>query len=158
LAYGLLEPLILMSSNPLVLLSSNLPDLGPFTVSSCPLLSLTSGFLIFRTYPYAALCSFGPRVPLSSGSLKKTVSRDFLLQIFFNESSSPKTLKITLGAFHIFSKICGDIQLRCTTGINHTGGKFCPVQAMGTISDCWQPKVDLKKKCIYMLTLLPKGV
>ena len=32
---------------------------------------------------------------------------------------------ITLGSFRIFSKIRGDIrELRCTTGINDTGGKF----------------------------------
>ncbi len=36
--------------------------------------------------------------------LKGTVSRDFLLQIFFHESSSPKPLKIILGAFWISSK------------------------------------------------------
>jgi hypothetical protein len=29
---------------------------------------------------------------------------------------------------------------------------------MGTISDCLHPKVNFKKKCIYMLTLLPKDV
>jgi hypothetical protein len=33
---------------------------------------------------------------------KGTVSRDFLLQVFFNESPSPKPLKITLGSFQIF--------------------------------------------------------
>ncbi len=37
--------------------------------------------------------------------LKGTVSRDFLLQVFFHESPSPKPLKITLGSFQIFSKI-----------------------------------------------------
>jgi hypothetical protein len=43
---------------------------------------------------------------------------------FFHESSSPRPLKITLGSFRIFSKICGDIRKsRCTTGINDTGGK-----------------------------------
>ncbi len=31
-------------------------------------------------------------------------------------------------------------------------------QIMGTISSCLHLKVTLKKKCIYMLTLLPKGV
>jgi hypothetical protein len=48
-----------------------------------------------------------------------------LLQVFFHESSSPKPLKITLGSFKFFLKICGDIlKSRCTTGINDTGGKF----------------------------------
>jgi hypothetical protein len=37
--------------------------------------------------------------------VKGTVSKDFLLQIF-HESSSPKLLKITLGSFQIFEKIC----------------------------------------------------
>ncbi len=32
-------------------------------------------------------------------------SRDFLLQVFFHESSPPKPPKITLGPFRIFSKI-----------------------------------------------------
>ncbi len=46
--------------------------------------------------------------------LKGTVSRDFLLR-FFHASSSPKSLKITLGSFRIFSKIRGDIRKsRCT--------------------------------------------
>jgi hypothetical protein len=35
---------------------------------------------------------------------KGTVSQDFLLQVFFHESSSPKPLKVTLGSFQIFSK------------------------------------------------------
>jgi hypothetical protein len=53
------------------------------------------------------------------------VSRDFLLQVFFHESPSPKPLIITLGSFRIFSKIRGDIRKsRCTTGVNDTGGKF----------------------------------
>ena len=57
--------------------------------------------------------------------LKGTVSRDFLLQVFFHESPSPKPLIITLGTFRIFSKIIGDIRKsRCTTGVNDTGGKF----------------------------------
>jgi hypothetical protein len=44
---------------------------------------------------------------------------------FFHESYSPKPLKITLGHFKFFSKILGDIRKSmCTTGINHTGGKF----------------------------------
>jgi hypothetical protein len=44
---------------------------------------------------------------------------------YFHESSYPKHLKIKLGSFQIFSKICGDIRKsRCTTGINDTGGKF----------------------------------
>jgi hypothetical protein len=54
------------------------------------------------------------------------VSQDLLLQVFFmNHLSSPKPLKITLGPFQNFSKICGDIRKsRCTTGINDTGCKF----------------------------------
>ncbi len=31
-------------------------------------------------------------------------------------------------------------------------------QIMGTISGCWDLKVNLKAKCIYRLTILPKGV
>jgi hypothetical protein len=59
---------------------------------------------------------------------KRTVPRDFLLQVFFHESSSPKPLKITVGSFRIFSKIRGDIRKsRCTSGINDIGGKLPPV-------------------------------
>jgi hypothetical protein len=57
--------------------------------------------------------------------LKGTVSRDFLLLVFFRESFSLQPQSIPLGPFQIFSKIRGDIRKsRCTTGINDTGGKF----------------------------------
>jgi hypothetical protein len=58
--------------------------------------------------------------------IKWTVSRDFLLQGFYHESSSSMPLKIILGSFSIFSKIRGDIQILksgCNTSINNTGGK-----------------------------------
>jgi len=43
---------------------------------------------------------------------------------FFHESFSPKPLRIPLGPFQIFSKICGDIRSSgCTTGVVDTGGK-----------------------------------
>ncbi len=32
------------------------------------------------------------------------------------------------------------------TSVNNTGGKLPPVSIMGTISDCWQLKVNLKEK------------
>jgi hypothetical protein len=65
------------------------------------------------------------------------VSRDFLLQVFFHESSSPKPLKITLVSFKIFSKNHGDIcKSRCTTGVNYTGGKFATgINDTGGITD-----------------------
>jgi hypothetical protein len=52
----------------------------------------------------------------------------FLASSFFHESSSPKSLKITLGHLKIFRKF-SDIQYsirksRCTTGINDTSAKF----------------------------------
>ncbi len=44
---------------------------------------------------------------------------------FFSWISSPKPLKIPLGVFQIFSKICGDIRSsRCTTGVVDIGGKW----------------------------------
>jgi hypothetical protein len=56
--------------------------------------------------------------------LKGTVSRDFLLLVFY-ESVCPQPQSIPLGPFRIFSKNRGDIRKsRCTTGINDTGGKF----------------------------------
>ncbi len=42
--------------------------------------------------------------------LKGTVTRDFLLLVFFHESVSPKPLIISLGPFRILSKIRGDIR------------------------------------------------
>ncbi len=69
-----------------------------------------------------------PSIYLSTPLFSGTVSRDFLLQVFFHESPSPKPLIITLGSFRIFSKIHGDIRKsRCTTGVNDTGGKLPPV-------------------------------
>jgi hypothetical protein len=56
---------------------------------------------------------------------KGTVSRDFLLLVFFMNQFPLKPLSIPLGLFRIFSKIRGDIRSsRLTTGINDTGGKF----------------------------------
>jgi hypothetical protein len=67
------------------------------------------------------------------------MSKQIICFRFFNESSSPKPLKITLESFRIFSKIRGDIRKsRCNTdvnytsgifatGINNTGGKFATV-------------------------------
>jgi hypothetical protein len=49
----------------------------------------------------------------------------FFASGFFHESSSPKSLKITLGSFQIFPKIQGDThKSRCTTSIIKTGDKF----------------------------------
>ncbi len=56
---------------------------------------------------------------------KGTVSRDFLLLVFFHESVSPQLQSIPFRPFRIFSKIRGDIrESRCTTGIKDTGGKI----------------------------------
>ncbi len=44
------------------------------------------------------------RVLLNLGLVKGTVSRFFLLQVLFHESSSPKPLKITSGSFRISFK------------------------------------------------------
>jgi hypothetical protein len=56
---------------------------------------------------------------------KGTVSRDFLLLVFFTNQFPPLPQSIPLGPFQIFSKIRGDIRKsRCTTGINDAGGKF----------------------------------
>jgi hypothetical protein len=73
---------------------------------------------------------------------KGTVSQDFLLQVFFHESSFPKPLRIKLGPFQYFSKIPSDIRKsRYITSINDTvnfptgsagvvdiGGKFADLQ------------------------------
>ncbi len=56
--------------------------------------------------------------------LKGTVSRDFLLLVFFM-NQFPQPQSIPFRPFRIFSKIRGDIrESRCTTGVNDTGGKF----------------------------------
>jgi hypothetical protein len=52
--------------------------------------------------------------------IKGTVSRDFFASDFFHESSSPKSLKTTLGSFRIILKIRRDNRKsRCT--IAHRG-------------------------------------
>ncbi len=64
---------------------------------------------------------------MSRRKFKGTVSRDFLLQVFFHESPSPKPLIITLGSFQI-SKIHGDIRKsRCTTGSTTPVANLPPV-------------------------------
>ncbi len=60
--------------------------------------------------------------------IKGTVSRDFLLLVFFMNQFTPPPQSILVRPFRIFSKIRGDIrESRCTTGIDDiddTGGKF----------------------------------
>jgi hypothetical protein len=61
---------------------------------------------------------------------KGTVSRDFLLLVFFHESVSPKPLIIPLGPFGFFSKIRGDIRSSTfATGVIDTGGKWKNLQS-----------------------------
>jgi hypothetical protein len=80
--------------------------------------------------------------------IKWTVSRDFLLQGFYHESSSPMPLKI---AFRICSKIRGDIlKSGCNTSINNTGGKqWEQYQTAYTLK-------GTRKKIIFMLLYSPK--
>ncbi len=61
--------------------------------------------------------------------VKGTVSQDFLLQVFFHESSSPQLLKIKLGGhFKFFSKIHREIcKTRCTTDIKTPVANVPPV-------------------------------
>jgi hypothetical protein len=59
------------------------------------------------------------------GLIKGTVSRDFLLLVFFMNQFPLKSLSIPIGPFRIFSKIRGDIRSsRLTTGVNDTGGNL----------------------------------
>ncbi len=56
-----------------------------------------------------------------------------------------------------------DTSSKFAAGVNNTSGKLPSVQQhwekiMGTISDCLHLKANLKKKIIFKLTLLPKGV
>ncbi len=61
----------------------------------------------------------------STSTFKGTVSRDFLLLVFFMNQFPPKPLIIPIGPFRIFSKIHGDIRSsRCTTGVLDTSGKW----------------------------------
>ena len=63
------------------------------------------------------------RIHQYSKSLKGTVSREFLLLVFFHESVSLKPLSIPIGPFRMFSKIRGDIRSsRFATGVNNTRG------------------------------------
>jgi hypothetical protein len=64
----------------------------------------------------ATLCIYKKRTWLNDAVfLKGTVSRDFLLLVFFGQPQS-----IAVGSFRISSKIC---KSRRTTGVNDTGGK-----------------------------------
>jgi hypothetical protein len=61
---------------------------------------------------------------LFSKAYRDSVTR-FFASDFVHESSSPKSMKTTVGLFQIFSKISGDIRKSSyTTGVNYTGGKF----------------------------------
>jgi hypothetical protein len=65
-------------------------------------------------------------------TFKGTVSRDFLLQVFFHESPSTKPLIITLGSFRIFSKIRGDLPPVSTTlAANFATNSPCVVDTGG---------------------------
>jgi hypothetical protein len=56
--------------------------------------------------------------------VKKIVPRDFLLQVYFMESSSPKPPIYQNSFISNFTKIRADIRSsRCTTGVVDTGGK-----------------------------------
>ncbi len=118
-----------------------------------------------KTFTFPVSC-------LASISLKGRCNKIFLLQVFFHESSSPKPLKITLGLFQNFSKICWDIgKSKCTgtSGVIDTGGK--PVSKTPAVNlsktlvakkqqykTTYTLKWTWRKKCIYLLTLLPKGI
>ncbi len=52
------------------------------------------------------------------------MSLDFLLQVFFHESPSPKPLKITLGTFRIFGKFAEIFASQGAPPINYTSGNF----------------------------------
>ncbi len=85
---------------------------------------------------------------------------------FFHKSPSPKPLKITLGSFRIFSKICGDIHPSQGASPGQRLWQICswqilqpvplmlltpvanlpPVSAMGTLLGCRHLKVNLKTK------------
>jgi hypothetical protein len=56
---------------------------------------------------------------------KETVSRDFLLQVFFSMTHPSQVHENNIRVILIFSKIHGDIRKSiCTTSINNTGSKF----------------------------------
>ncbi len=62
------------------------------------------------------------------GHFKRDNVTRYFASSFFHESSSPKPLKITLGSFKFFLKICGNIlKTRCTTGITTPAANLPPV-------------------------------
>ncbi len=68
---------------------------------------------------------------LQNTHLKGTVSRDFLLLVFYESVSSPRVL----GPFPIFLKIRGDIRKsRCTIGINGI------IRGLGETDPCRKPE------------------
>jgi hypothetical protein len=83
-------------------------------------------------YEAAALCCTGQAVATCCqlGQRRyftlKGKCQGFFSLGFIHESSSLRPLKITLGSFTFFSKICRDIcKSGCTTDINDNGAKFC---------------------------------
>ncbi len=68
----------------------------------------------------------GGGVVAPKAPLKGTVSRDFLLLVFFHESVSPQPRSIPLEPFQIFSKIRGDIDIggKFATNVNDTAATF----------------------------------
>ncbi len=55
-------------------------------------------------------------------SVKKSLTRDFRLQVFFHKSVSPRAPGYTMEPFRILTKIRGDIRkLRLITSVNDTG-------------------------------------
>jgi hypothetical protein len=88
---------------------------------------------LIQNLVYIIACLPQEKQPISSSryrvAIKGTVSRDFLLQVFIHESSSPKPPKI--GSLRIFSNILGDIRKsRCftppvsTTPVANNGYKY----------------------------------
>ncbi len=115
-------------------------------------------FLIFFPFCLSSTCQVWY---FQSLSLWHAISHESCSRVFLIHSQS----------FHFFHLKGQCHKIFC---FNDTGSKLPPVsttlavnllprcqwhrwQIMGTISDFWHLKVNLKKKIIYMLTLLPKG-
>ncbi len=72
-----------------------------------------------------SLCSMPSLYITVNWVFKGTVSRDFLLLVFFMNQFPPSPRVLQQDRFEFFAKICRDIwKSRCTTSITDTGGKF----------------------------------
>jgi hypothetical protein len=104
----------------------------------------------YQTFPLSNLSSFC--VAGRGSDLKGTVSRDFLLLVFsWIRESAPEYPIRTVSNFFVHSRRYSQVKV-------HHRYQWHRWQIMGTLSGAETLKWTWRQKCIYKLTLHPKGV